>query len=232
MPEQENTSPSPGATPGTPGPATGNQGAGSVTQPGPALTLEEALKKLADLEHSNRNATEEVERHRKKLTAYEKAENERKAAEQAAKDAELGELERSKKQYSDLQAQHNEYTLRMQDRIVRYEIENQAAKLGIIDPEAAAALLPRSQLEYDDDGTPTNADKLLKDLIKNKPYLAPKQQEPAQQQPPEPAQTATQQRPPAMPAMNPGRTQISPPSPPQQQGPYRPPSWNDVYTKR
>lgn len=209
MGEETTTSPSGGATPPT-GPATGNQGAGSATQPTPALSPDEATKKLADLEHSNRNALEEVERHRKKLSAYEKAEKEREAATQAAKDAELGEVERTKKQFSDLQAQHNEYTLRMQDRIVRYEIENQAAKLGIIDPEAAAALLPRASLEYDEDGAPTNAEKLLKDLIKNKPYLAPK----ASEQPASPAQTANLSQPsaPAVPPFNvSGRSSIQAP---------------------
>lgn len=213
MTTTENTSPSPGVTPGTPGtPVTGTPASGSVTQPVAALTLEEALKKLAEVEHSHANAKEENDRHSKKLSAYEKAEKERLAAEQAVKDAELGEIERTKKQFSDLQSEYEAYKKSTQDRIVRYEIEAQASKLGIIDPEAASALLDKSKLEMAEDGvTPNNAEKLLKDLIKNKPYLAPKPAEFTQQEETPPAQTAMQQRPPATPMMNPGRTQISPP---------------------
>lgn len=225
MPEEPNTSPPGGATPPN-GPATGNQGNSSATLPVPALTLDEALKKLADLEHSNRNASEEVERHRKKLTAYEKAEKEREAASQAAKDAELGEVERTKKQFSTLQSEYEAYKKATQDRIVRYEIEAQASKLGIIDPEAASALLNKSLLEFGEDGSPSNAEKLLKDLIKNKPYLAPAKQEQAQEQS-SPAQTASNSRPPVTPPMNPGRSTIAQPNAPQ--GPVR---LGDIQWKR
>lgn len=217
MDETTTTSPGVSATQQPSGPATGTQATSGATPEKAALTLEEALKKLSDLEHSNKNASEEVERHRKKLTAYEKKEQEAEAAKRAAEEAQLSEIERTKKQFQDVQSQFDAYKQKTQDRIVRYEIENRAAKLGIIDPEAASALLPRGSLEYDDDGTPTNAEKLLKELIKNKPYLAPAKQEQAQEQAQQqttPAQTAHLQssRPPIVPAMNPGRGQIAPPS--------------------
>jgi len=235
MTTEQSTSPQTGVTP-APGTPVMGSASGSVTQPVAALTLEEALKKLAELEHSHANAKEENDRHSKKISVYEKAEKERLAAEQAAKDAELGEIERTKKQFSDLQSEYAAFKQQMQDRIVRYEIEAQASKLGIIDPEAASALLNKSSLEFSEDGTPNNAEKLLKDLIKNKPYLAPPKQESSQQsqeqQLTNPAQTASQQKPPATPAMNPGRTQISPPSAPQQQGKYQPPSWGDIYANK
>lgn len=209
MTTEQNTSPQTGVTPAT-GPATGTPASGSVTQPVAALTLEEALKKLADLEHSNRNASEEVDRHRKKLTAYEKAEKEREAAAQAAKDAELGELERSKKQFQDLQAKYDAEIAQYKQELISTKVQLAAKEKGIIDSELAAMAIQKG-LEYGEDGMPTNIEKALDNLIKNKPYLAPPKQEPTQEQT-LPAQTANLQKPPATPAMNPGRTQISPPS--------------------
>jgi hypothetical protein len=208
MPEQENTSPPPSATQSS-GPATGTQAPSGATPEKAALTLEEALKKLADLEHSNMNASEEVERHRKKLTAYEKAEKEREAAAQAAKDAELGEVERTKKQYSELQAKYNAEINQYRQELISAKVQLSAKEKGIIDTELAAMAIQKT-LEFGEDGIPTNIDKALDNLIKNKPYLAPKPTEPTQET--NPAQTATLQRPPATPPMNPGRTQISPPS--------------------
>lgn len=169
--------------------------------------LEEAhAKKISELEHAHNNAKEEAKRHYGKLAKYEQAEKE-------AQEAQLSEIERVKKKHADLEATHNEYTQRMQALIVRQAVQLQASRMGIIDPEAAAKLLDWSELEYDDDGTPKNAEKLLEKLIKNKPYLAPPAKEEAkaqeqQQPPPTPAQTATPVAVPVLPAMNPGRQNI------------------------
>lgn len=211
-------------------PATGNAPGGATPQK-PAVTLEEALAQLAEekrvraaLEHEHKNATGELKRHRERLTAYE-------AAEKQAQEAQLSEVERLKKQHTELQSQHAAYTKQTQERIVRYEVERQASKLGIIDPEAAAKLLDWSELEYEEDGTPKNATRLLEVLIKNKPYLAPKPTEPAQteQASMSPAQTAQSTRQaPVVPAMNPGRTSIAQPG---QIPPGKPATWSDVFKR-
>jgi len=166
-----------------------------------SFTLEEALKRIADLEHSQKNAVEEVGRHRKKLSAYEKAEQESNAVKKAAEEAQLSEIERTKKQLAELQASHQVYSQRMQEKIVQNDIEKHATKLGIIDPEAAFKLLDMAELEFSESGEPTNASDLLKKLLKNKPYLGPSV----------PANNSA----PKIPAMNPGRTSISPPVPEQ-----------------
>ncbi len=88
----------------------------------------------------------------------------------------LTEAERWQKQATDLQSKYDSDTSALTERIVRYEVERQAAKIGIIDPDAAAQLIDWDALEYDEDGTPKNADALLKDLLKSKPYLAGKTQ--------------------------------------------------------
>lgn len=179
-------------------PVTGTPASSGETPQKPATTtLEEALARIAELEHSHKNAREQADRQAKKLTAYEKAEQDK-------KDAELSELERTKKQHAELQAKHDTYTKQMHERVVRYEVERQASKLGIIDPEAASKLMDWSELEYDESGNPTNAEKLLEKLLKHKPYLAPKQETPANNPP---ARGGT----PVIPAMNPGRSNIAPP---------------------
>lgn len=201
-------------------PATGNAPSGATPRE-PSVTLEDALAQIAELkrthaelDHAYKNASGELKRHREKLTTYEKAEQE-------AKDAELSELERIKKQHSELQATHDTYSRQMQERIIRYEVERQAAKMHVIDPDAAVKLLDLSELEYDEQGTPTNADKLLEKLLKSKPYLAPKLEEPAT---PEPPARGT----PALPAMNPGRSSIAAPD---SFPPGKIPRLSDVYRR-
>ncbi len=106
---------------------------------------------------------------RKRLKAFEDAQ----AQAEAAK---LTEQERLQKHATDLQAKYDADTNALTERIVRYEVERQASKLGIVDPDAAAKLIDWQSLEYDEDGTPTNAETLLKDLLKARPWLATTQQ--------------------------------------------------------
>src|SRR5258708_35642719 len=86
-------------------PATGANASGSATPPTkPSLSLEDAIKRLADAEHSLNNAKEENARHSKKLSAYEKAEREAEAAKKAAELAQQRELEQAKTQRADAEA--------------------------------------------------------------------------------------------------------------------------------
>lgn len=209
------TSSGEGATPQAGLPATGPNATGGAMPPAaPNLTLEEALKKLADLEHSHGNAKEELERHRKKLTAYEKAEADREAAKKAAEEAQLSEIDRIKKQHADIQAQHNALMLELQETRIQHAVERAAHDLQFIHPEIAGRLLDRAELEFEDNGAPKNAKHLLEKLLKTMPELA-RHPEPAS--PPATSQPGTAPtapaRPgtPALPAFNPGRTQITPP---------------------
>lgn len=91
MGDEPNTPPTPSVTPGTPGtpPVTGTSG--NVTLPKPPTTLEEALAKLADLEHSVRNKTEENDRHSKKIQEFEAAQKKQEQAAAKALEARLKE---------------------------------------------------------------------------------------------------------------------------------------------
>jgi len=54
---------------------------------------------------------------------------------------------------------------------IKTEVRLQAQKKGIIDPDAAYALVDLTQIEYED-GKVTGVDKALNNLIKDKPYLS------------------------------------------------------------
>lgn len=177
-------------------------------------SLEEAMTRLSEIERKHKNATEELDRHRKnakKLADYEEAERKQ-------QEAQLSEIERTTKKYQELQSQHDTYVKSMQERIVRYEVEKEAGKLGIIDPDAATKLLDWSQIEYEEDGTPKNADKLLAALVKQRPWLKPAQASPETEKTEQNAPAAAQQQqatpttPPRIPAMSPGRSTIAAPS--------------------
>lgn len=129
-----------------------------VGEPQSTLTLEQALAEL-------KKVRTEAANHRVKLNEFE--EKARKEAE-----AQMTEAQKATSRATDLERQLAERTQSYQERAIKYEVQLHAAKLGIIDPDAAVKLLDWSQLEYDADGSPKNAGKLLQDLVKAKPYLA------------------------------------------------------------
>lgn len=86
-------------------------------------------------------------------------------------DAKLSETERLQKRLADLEQEQLAHQQERQERIVRYETMLAASKLGIIDPDAAYRLLDLASLEYNEDGTPKNLEKALRDLTRAKPYL-------------------------------------------------------------
>lgn len=133
---------------------------------------------------------------RKRLKSYEDAE-------EAAKTAALSEVEKANKRSADLEKKVQEY----QKQLIAAQVKIAAQAKGIIDPDLAA-LAVEKQLEFGEDGMPSNLDKALDELVKAKPYLISK---PAEQQT-TPATTASTTNPPATPAMNPGRTNIASPT--------------------
>ena len=58
------------------------------------------------------------------------------------------------------------------DRLISAEIRNVGAQLGLVDPEAAFALMDRSRVFIDDDGSVRGVRESLAELLRNKPYLA------------------------------------------------------------
>ncbi len=90
----------------------------------------------------------------------------------AAEDANKSELAKAQERAAQLEKQLADAAEKQKALMTQSDITAKAAKLGIIDPDAAYKLLNRSELEYGDDGAPTNTETLLVALLKDKPYLA------------------------------------------------------------
>ena len=203
----EPTSAGNGATPETgTTPATGTTSTtGGATPSGKqvALSLEEALAKIEELQRHAQNKTEEAARHGKSLSAAEKELAAYKAAEEAAKAAQMSELEKAQKAAADSQEQLESLAAELYEARVFQEVTRLASKFNFIisgETLARMLLLDEDAIEFED-GKPTNVEKLLEKLAKAEPDLV----KPAQQ-----AQQQQQMGTPNVPAMNPGRSSITP----------------------
>lgn len=205
-------------------PVTPPAGDASVTPPAQAATTTPTPEPQAGdgLEHISLEEARKLRRENQTLRQRQKQLDE---AEEAAKAAQLSEVERTKREHDKLKAEHDAYRATTQKQMVRYEVAAAAASLNIIHPDAAAKLLDESELEYDEDGKPTNARALLEKLLKNMPYLARAVETPTA---PENKQPTPAPHVPTVPAMNPGRSQIAAPA---ARTPGQKPSWNDVYKR-
>jgi hypothetical protein len=191
----------------TPPPVTPANGTPPITSPGatPAKipTIEELSATIEELKRHAANKEEQANRHGKSLSAAEKKLAEYEAKEQAIRDAQLSEAEKANKARADLE-QKNQH---LQKQLVASKVREAAMAMGIINPKIAASAI-ESELEYGDDGMPTNLEESLKRLVKENPYLVPIKVEP----PVEPAQTApVAANAPPIPAFTPGRSSIVPP---------------------
>src|SRR5260221_8048245 len=217
----EPTSEGTGATQVSSTGATPTTASTGVTPQKPTLTLEEVLKENAELKHAHTNAREQADRQAKQLEKFQKQEKEAEAAKKAADLAQLSELEQEKKQRVDAEARIKHY----QQQLVMAQVKLAAQGKNIVDPDLAALAI-QDKLELDENGMPTNLDKILDDLIKNKPYLV--KVDASAPPDPTPAQTANQRTAPATPAMNPGLSNIASPNTP---APGRIPTWSEVYKR-
>lgn len=145
------------------------------------LSADEYERKLAE-------ANREAAANRVALKKYQEAE-------EAAKLAAMGDVEKANKQLADAQKQIQQF----KQELINAQVRLAAKDKGIIDPDIAALAL-HDKLEFGDDGMPSNLDKALDDLIKSKPYLLANAESPAQ--------TAGLRTPPTTPANNPGRSSI------------------------
>lgn len=93
-------------------------------------------------------------------------------AKNAAKEAEMSELQKAQERAAQLEKQLADAAEKQKALVTQNDIAAKAAKLGIIDPDAAYRLLDTSKLEYAEDGKPSNTEVLLQALLKDKPYLA------------------------------------------------------------
>ncbi len=101
------------------------------------------------------------------------------ADKKSAEDSQKTEQERQTQRAADAEAKLANAEKLHRDQVNRYEVQLQAGKIGIIDPEAAVKLLDWDGLELDSDGRPKDVDEALKELVKARPWLGT---QPASQQ--------------------------------------------------
>lgn len=97
-----------------------------------------------------------------------------KAKQKERDDAEKSEAEKLKEQLAEVQRKSEETARELQETRTRQAIERAAVKAGAADPDDIYRLLNQDSFVTDDSGQLTNADTLVKDLLKAKPYLAGK----------------------------------------------------------
>lgn len=121
-----------------------------------ALAAHKALK----------DARAEAAKYRKRLRDLE-------AQQQQAAEAEMSEAERMAKRLAELEQQVQEQQTQTRSLALESAVAVRANALGIVDAEAAIALLDRDLLDFDEQGRPDpeGVDQALKRLIKAKPYL-------------------------------------------------------------
>lgn len=134
-------------------------------------SIEELQERIKRMDASLKKANKEAKDHR--LQADELRKFKEQVEAEKLSETEKQELARQnlEKQLADLQKERDDTIRQSQERIVNYEVRLQAARMGIVDPDVAAKLLDWSEIEYDDNGSPSNVDDLLKSLLKSKPYL-------------------------------------------------------------
>lgn len=100
---------------------------------------------------------------------------ERKSWEQKIEDekkkAAMSEAERLKAEKEEAEKNAAAAVERANQRLIRSEVIAQAAKLNIVDPDAAYALMNKEDVKVEDDDTVTGVKEALEALIKAKPYL-------------------------------------------------------------
>jgi len=113
-------------------------------------------------------------RERAKYADYGDVKKERDALKKQAQereDAEKSELEKLQGALSTAQAEREELAGRLQDTLLRTAIEREAAKANFHDPAVAFALVDLTEVEIDENGDVTGADKAVKALAKAQSYL-------------------------------------------------------------
>lgn len=87
-----------------------------------------------------------------------------------AKQAAKSELEKAQERIKALEQERDQVMAQAQQAMLAAEVARLSAKLGIVDPDAALALMDRSGIEFKD-GKVHGVEEALTDLLKAKPYL-------------------------------------------------------------
>lgn len=123
--------------------------------------------KLKDALDKERKAAREAQRQAREQAAELEALRKEKAERE---DAEKTELQRAEDRAAEAEKQIAERDARIRQHVISTAVLMSASKLNAIDPDAVLALVDRSALTLEDDRV-TNADDIVGELLKAKPYL-------------------------------------------------------------
>ena len=158
-----NTEPT-GETPEAPEPETGTNEDSGEMPTSPAETAEG--KDVQAIESALKEARADAAKWRNRLRDLEASQRER-------DEAELSETEKQARRLQELEQTLSEREQITKQLALQSAIAIRANALGIVDAEAAVALIDTSRLDFDDLGMPDSdgLDRALRNLLKSKPYL-------------------------------------------------------------
>lgn len=117
----------------------------------------QTIRNLQAIEKQSKAQAKELEAAQQRLKAIE--------------DKDKSDAEKLASRVAELEAQQTTWQTERQELIVNGAIARLAGQLNLVDAEAASKLLDWSQIEYAEDGQPTNLEAALKALITAKPWL-------------------------------------------------------------
>lgn len=138
------------------------EGAQSVQVAG--ATAESGTGDVLRLTSANADLRKENASFRTRLKALEKVEEDRQTAS-------LSDIEKRDRRIAELERENADHLARATESTVRMVVLDTAARLGFRSPELAYRALDHAALEFKDDGTPRNVEKLLNELLDREPYL-------------------------------------------------------------
>lgn len=138
----------------------GDGGAGAADQQGRTFTQAELDRIVQDRLARQKSQFANYDELKAKASKFDELEQQNKT-----------ELEKANERAAQLEREHAEALQQLQDSRLRTAVVTEAAKRNVVDPDAALALLDRANLEFGDDGTPTNIADAMDQLLKARPYL-------------------------------------------------------------
>lgn len=112
----------------------------------------------------------EAQKNAKESAAYRERLRTAEEALKKIEDANLTEAQRTAKERDEAVARASALEEKVKEQALKTAVFSEAAKIGVVDPDAAYLLLDKSSVKVDGDKV-TGVDKALADLVKAKPYL-------------------------------------------------------------
>jgi len=86
-------------------------------------------------------------------------------------DKDLDEQTKKDRRLAELESERTALLQERQRTMVTMEVNRLQPKMGLVDVDAASRLLDWDLIEYGDDGKPANVEDLVRDLLREKPYM-------------------------------------------------------------